>query len=143
MIISKEVQFDAGHRVPEHGSKCRHPHGHRYRVVAYAAGEIQRAGEADGMVLDFGDLKRGLTEAVHDPLDHGFLVSANDAVLRDALDREDWKVTILDETPTAENLAVWCWEHLSAWLERHAPAVTLAALEVWETPTSMARIGQC
>ena len=50
--ISKEVQFDAGHRVPNHASKCKNPHGHRYRVVVHCAGEIidDPEHESDGML---------------------------------------------------------------------------------------------
>lgn len=54
--VSKDVQFDAGHRVPSHASKCRNPHGHRYRVVAYCVGDVVEDGGSadDGMVVDFG-----------------------------------------------------------------------------------------
>lgn len=27
IVVSKEIQFDAGHRVPDHASKCQNPQG--------------------------------------------------------------------------------------------------------------------
>ena len=32
--IRRYVETDTGHRVPNHKSKCRHFHGHRYRFEA-------------------------------------------------------------------------------------------------------------
>ena len=32
MLITKEIEIDAAHRVPNHKSKCRTFHGHRYRI---------------------------------------------------------------------------------------------------------------
>ena len=71
--ISKEIQFDAGHRVPLHTSKCKNPHGHRYRVVAFLEGELITSGPETGMVRDFSHVKQALTEFVHDVFDHGFV----------------------------------------------------------------------
>src|SRR5262245_56527683 len=74
--ISKEVQFDAGHRVPNHDSKCRNPHGHRYRVEAWLTGDLVTTPGApdEGMLMDFGALKKILMREIHDKLDHGFIV---------------------------------------------------------------------
>ncbi|MHB8760606.1 MAG: 6-pyruvoyl trahydropterin synthase family protein, partial [Thiobacillus sp.] len=32
MLITRRLEFDAGHRIPNHGSQCRHLHGHRYAL---------------------------------------------------------------------------------------------------------------
>ncbi|HCX34237.1 MAG TPA: 6-carboxytetrahydropterin synthase QueD, partial [Rhodocyclaceae bacterium] len=29
MRITRRLEFDAGHRIPDHLSRCRHLHGHR------------------------------------------------------------------------------------------------------------------
>jgi 6-pyruvoyltetrahydropterin/6-carboxytetrahydropterin synthase len=141
--VSKEVEFDTGHRVPDHGSKCRHPHGHRYRVRATCAGPIiAEAGAADnGMVVDFGDLKGWLTEHIHDVLDHAFVVYEGDDTMRTALAAGDdaWRVVVVPFIPTAENLAAWCWQQLSTVIEEHwRGTLRLTLIEVWETPTSLA-----
>ena len=107
--VQKEVEFDAGHRVPLHASKCRNPHGHRYRVRATVEGTLRQSGSSTGMVVDFGDLKALLTERVHDRYDHGFVVWEDDFALRtcltDAAAPEQWKVIVEPWHPTAENMA--------------------------------------
>src|SRR3954470_23184406 len=77
-VITKEIEFDAGHRVPLHASKCKNPHGHRYRVVAHIVGELITEGPESGMVRDFSIVKQALTENVHDKYDHGFIAHESD-----------------------------------------------------------------
>lgn len=138
--LSKEVEFDLGHRVPNHASKCRNVHGHRYRVRATCAGElVNEVGAADvGMLVDFGDLKRWMTEAIHDPLDHGFAYEADDPVgeaIAGAV--PDQKLIPLWGPPTGENLARWCWEQLQPIVAAHwRDNLELVLIELWETPTS-------
>lgn len=155
--ISKEVQLDAGHRVPKHQGQCSNPHGHRYRVILYATGHIvEEAGSPDeGMLVDFGDLKKILTQKVHDPLDHGFIVYRRDEQMLSALcintpgqgeladdvrGKNGWKVIIFPFIPTAENIARWVYEQCLPELEsRYSDhELTIDKIEVWETPTSMA-----
>lgn len=142
--ISKEIQFDAGHRVPLHASKCKNPHGHRYRVIAYLEGELITEGPETGMVRDFSYVKQALTEFVHDVFDHGFIVHSGDRQMMKALgvffDPEHdewistvgWKVIVVPYVPTAECLAADIFKRLSLSIP------TLTRIEVWETPTSMA-----
>ena len=157
--ISKEIEFDAGHRVPAHVSKCKNPHGHRYRVRATITGElITTPGASDeGMLADFGDLKKALTEQIHDVLDHGFIVHYKDDAMLYALtgglwtcglNRSitdvrtdiarlcDWKVFVFPYVPTAENLALWSFLQLDGTVRRMGFA--LVKVDVWETPTSVA-----
>lgn len=151
--MSKEIGFDAGHRVPGHRSKCRHPHGHRYRVIAYCTGDIvEEAGAADeGMLVDFGDLKKWMTELIHDVLDHGFIVYEDDQRMRQMFDfdvavdkgESPFNIIVFPYVPTAENIARWCWEQLLPAVNKHWRGnLELAKVEVWETPTSMATYGR-
>ena len=135
--ITKHVELDAGHRVPDHTSKCRSPHGHRYKVEAAVVGPVLEAGPETGMVLDYGHLKALLVEHVHDPWDHAFLVHAGDNLMRAALVPE-WKVAVLDLVPTAENLALLAAEALAPAVARWHPGLRLVRLTVWETPTCSA-----
>jgi 6-pyruvoyltetrahydropterin/6-carboxytetrahydropterin synthase len=146
--ISKEVEFDAGHRVPSHGSKCRNPHGHRYRVRVTCTGPIieDPGSPDDGMLVDFGDLKGLMTSLIHDALDHGFICYTSDplgldlAMLGERIDPTvGWKVIHFPYIPTAENLARWCWEQLAGPIaSRFRDGLALAEVAVWETPTSVA-----
>jgi 6-pyruvoyltetrahydropterin/6-carboxytetrahydropterin synthase len=38
--VTKIVEWDMGHRVPNHKSKCRNPHGHRYRLEVTIGGPL-------------------------------------------------------------------------------------------------------
>ena len=57
MLITKCLEIDMGHRVPNHKSKCATPHGHRYKIeVGVDDKVIDTKGVSDeGMVIDFGD----------------------------------------------------------------------------------------
>jgi 6-pyruvoyltetrahydropterin/6-carboxytetrahydropterin synthase len=139
--VSKEVEFDAGHRVPNHASKCRNPHGHRYRLRVTIDGNlVTTPGASDeGMLADFGDLKAIMAERVHDVLDHGFVVYDKDFVMRTAFDfvaDQQFKVIVVPFVPTAENLARWCWDQLAEDVRKMGFRLNL--VELWETPTSLA-----
>ena len=143
-VVSKEIEFDAGHRVPLHESKCRNPHGHRYRVIAYVCGDLQEEGAASGMVMDFSDIKAALTELIHDKYDHGFIIKDTDYIMRNLFgirldlemgvwsDDNDFKIIVVDWTPTAEEMARSVYNDL---IER-LPG--LIRIDVYETPTSCA-----
>jgi 6-pyruvoyltetrahydropterin/6-carboxytetrahydropterin synthase len=133
--LTKEIEFDAGHRVPGHGGACKNPHGHRYRVLV----TVQGIPQPDGMVVDFGIVKRLLTEHVHDVLDHGMIVWKNDIHLLEAVSRHGWKVYIFDKPPTAEHIAEWCYGQL---VDRLGEGLVLESVTVWETPTSTATYRQ-
>lgn len=146
--ITRRIEFDAGHRIPDHKSKCRNIHGHRYVLEATIAGALQEAGSDRGMIADFADLKAVMMAAVGEPWDHAFLVWCRDQVMISALTYLDTamlgagvphKTIILDKTPTVENLVVE-----AAWLiERElecsiADPPRLMLVKLWETPNCFA-----
>ena len=78
--IRRYVETDTGHRVPNHKSKCKHLHGHRYRFEAEIEGDVvDVSGVSDeGMLMDFSDISTILTREVHDVVDHAFVVYRGD-----------------------------------------------------------------
>jgi len=96
------------------------------------------------MLVDFGDLKTILMEEVDAPLDHGFIVYEKDEDMLSALygggdDYAPWKIIVFPYIPTAENIARWIFEKVQPRINsRFHASLELAAIEVWETPTSMA-----
>ena len=107
--IRRWVETDTGHRVPNHKSKCRHFHGHRYRwEAAELTGDIiQSEGVSDeGMVMDFSDVSDLLNTYIHDVVDHAFVVFEKDAQAIQALEllEADHRTFIVPFVPTAENL---------------------------------------
>jgi 6-pyruvoyltetrahydropterin/6-carboxytetrahydropterin synthase len=76
--ITREIEIDAAHRIPDHGSKCRNLHGHRYKIAATCIGPLFEQGEQTGMVLDFGFLKQEMLKEIDAYCDHGMLVWVED-----------------------------------------------------------------
>lgn len=116
-------------------------HGHRYRIVAVFEGDlVTDEGVSDqGMVIDFEDMKRILFEKVHEPLDHGFAVWKNDMVVRDFLVAQKQRLVVMEEIPTAENLARWCFEQIAPEVRsRYGNTLHLKSVTVWETPNNSA-----
>lgn len=134
MRISKWIEIDAGHRVPMHTSKCRNPHGHRYRITVEVDGPVPE----DGMVIDFGILKQGLNETVDATMDHAMILQDTDAAFINFLKREAWKVYVIDAAPTAENLAEHIADLMSSWLAEHGSPLVVTKVLCRETPSSLA-----
>ena len=82
-LIHKEIEVDFGHRVPDHGSKCRNPHGHRYKIVATCEGPVidQKNHEENGMIIDFGNIKKYMMDWLDSVFDHGFVVYKGDTAM--------------------------------------------------------------
>lgn len=130
--ITRHVEFDAGHRVPDHASKCRHPHGHRYRLDLTVTGEVhdERGNPEDGMVADFGVLADVL-DKVASEYDHAFMVASYDTKLKDFIADEGWRLVVIDGPPTAEVLVKRMVKTIVGLL----PAgVTVTEATLWETP---------
>ena len=106
--VTRRLEFDAGHRIPDHRSQCRNLHGHRYVLEITLTGDVVQApGESDnGMLMDFSEIKHIAKTHIVDVWDHAFLVYEGDAAVRGFLDSlPGHKTVVLDRIPTAENLA--------------------------------------
>jgi len=137
MRISKEIQTDTGHRVPNHGGMCCHMHGHRYVIEVAVTGPVsQVTGDAaEGMVVDFSFLKKLLMDEVHSYMDHHFLCYSGDPFCETLCELDPDGVQVFPYIPTAENIALWIAEVLIPLLPE---GIELADVRVKETPTSVA-----
>lgn len=142
MQVIKEIQWDMGHRVTNHHSQCRNLHGHRYKAEICVEGDlVQVEGISDqGMVIDFGDIKRIATVHVHDVLDHGFMVWDKDFILVEFFrNNPDQKNIIVPFVPTSENIAAWVFMQLDKhFKDKYGTGLVLYSIKLWETPTSVA-----
>ena len=79
-IVSRSIDIDYGHTLPNHFSFCNEIHGHRAKIVMCVEGNISKtkAASDEGMVLDFKILKDLLIEVIHNRLDHGFAIWKKD-----------------------------------------------------------------
>jgi 6-pyruvoyltetrahydropterin/6-carboxytetrahydropterin synthase len=142
MKITRKMEFDAGHRIPHHGSQCRNLHGHRYVIEITLAGEpITVDGAADeGMVLDFSDVKAILKAEIVDQWDHAFIVYKGDTEVRQFLESlPGHKTVVLDLVPTAENLAAIAFHKLAVRFAReYGERLRLELVRLYETPNCWA-----
>jgi 6-pyruvoyltetrahydropterin/6-carboxytetrahydropterin synthase len=142
MLITRRLEFDAGHRIPDHKSQCRHLHGHRYAIEITLAGEIiQHDGDAaNGMVMDFSDVKTLASAHLVDAWDHAFLVYVGDTLVVQFLQSlPDHKTVLLDCIPTAENLAQLAFGILDAvYRDTYGNHLRLQQVRLYETPNCWA-----
>lgn len=142
MFITKEIQWDMGHRVANHKSKCRNVHGHRYKAEVSLEGNlILKSGVSDeGMVMDFADVKNIAMKYVHDVLDHGFMVWSKDKTIYNFFKKNrDLKHIVVPFVPTSENIAMWVFVQLDKkFKDRYGTGLKLNSVKLWETPTSSA-----
>lgn len=119
--ICKEFRFEAAHRLPFHDGKCARLHGHSWKGRVYLqSGQLIPDGPKQGMVMDYGDVKKVLDSIIDTYLDHHYLNESLNLV-----------------NPTSEEVARWVFEHLL----RHVwpVGVELIAVEIDETCTSSCR----
>lgn len=142
LTITKRLEFDAGHRIPDHKSKCRNLHGHRYALEITLQGEpIDSPGASDnGMLMDFSDVKQIAMEHLVDIWDHAFLVYEGDSLMQLLLSGlPDHKTVVVPQTPTVENLAIIAYQILAPrYRQRFGAKLQLAKIRLYETPTSWA-----
>lgn len=142
MRITRRLEFDAGHRIPDHKSQCRHLHGHRYAIEITLSGEvIDKAGDAaNGMVMDFSEVKALAMTHVVNAWDHAFLAYAGDHVVVDFLNAmPGHKTVVLDCVPTAENLAHIAFDILDkVYRDTYGNHLRLERVRLYETPNCWA-----
>lgn len=133
IVITRLLEFDAGHRLMNHESKCKHAHGHRYKVeVSCTAAGLDKAGR----IIDFGVVKQIVGGWIDTAWDHAFIVNAKDMSMRVFLEDNAQKHFVLESEPSAENMATFLLIKASELLK--GTGVTVLSVKIWETPNCYA-----
>ena len=144
ITITRKLEFDAGHRIPDHKSQCRNLHGHRYTLEITLVGKvIEQEGSTDnGMIMDFGDIKTLANAHLVDKWDHAFIVYEKDTAVRAFLDSmPNHKTVVIDRVPTVENLARVAFDILKdVYHDRFGRHLSLTKVTLYETPNCWAEI---
>ena len=122
--VSREIDFCYGHRLLNYDGKCRFLHGHNGRAVITLQAEVL---DARGMVLDFSDIKRVVSDWIEGNLDHRMILNREDPILP-VLDRMGEPVFVTDVNPTAENIAKLIHDFAQT------QGFPVVQTELWETP---------
>lgn len=138
VTVTRRLEFDAGHRLQLHESKCRNLHGHRYIAEVTVEGPEL---DAVGRVVDFGVIKSAVGGWIDTHWDHGLLLEEGDwcrrALVEEAsrLGAAHVKLWVCRSPPTAENMVKWLAEEAQNVLG-HVLRVTHVRL--YETPNCWA-----
>jgi 6-pyruvoyltetrahydropterin/6-carboxytetrahydropterin synthase len=142
MEITTRMEFDSGHRIPNHKSSCKNLHGHRYAIEVTLKGEIiDKENESDyGMVMDFKDAKELIRKTIVEPWDHAFIVFEQDLEVINFLNTLDnHKTVILKKVPTAENMALIAMQLLKdSFQKKYGEQITPVKVRLYETPNNWA-----
>jgi 6-pyruvoyltetrahydropterin/6-carboxytetrahydropterin synthase len=122
--VSREIDFCYGHRLLHYEGKCRHLHGHNGRAIITIETESL---DAEGMVIDFSEIKRRINGWIDEHLDHRMILHRDDPVVP-FLKEQGEPMYLLDENPTAENIA-----KLIADTAREQ-GIPVVEVRLWETP---------
>lgn len=137
--LTKEFTFEAAHALDGYDGPCREIHGHSYRLFVTVKGTPLSAADdpKQGMVMDFGVLKRIVNDTIIAQYDHALVLqrSAATEALRTLLARQFRNVIEVDYRPTCENMLTDFAARIGAQLPQ---GVALHALRLHETATSFA-----
>ena len=135
MIITKEIEIDMGHRIPNHKSVCKNLHGHRYKIKVGIEVEVKTTkGKSDeGMIIDFGDIKKALM-MLDKKFDHRFMMYKKDPLAKIFKSLPNQEIIFVDFIPTVENISKYFFNLLKPELKKSK--VKIKYIKLWETPTS-------
>jgi len=122
--VTREIDFCYGHRLLDYEGKCRFLHGHNGRAVITIEGSEL---DSRGMVYDFSDIKKSVSQWIDENLDHRMILNRSDPVVP-MLQEMNEPVYLLDENPTAENIARLIFDSTCS------DGVPIVEVRLWETP---------
>jgi 6-pyruvoyltetrahydropterin/6-carboxytetrahydropterin synthase len=123
--VTKTLEFSYGHRLLNYEGKCRHLHGHNGVLEVDVASDTL---DHRGMVVDFGDVRDVVKTWVDEQLDHRMLLCKDDPLVP-LLAGTGEPLYLMDENPTAENIAKHIYE------EVQRQGLTVSEVRLWETST--------
>lgn len=135
--ITKIFTFETAHVLYNYDGKCKNMHGHSYKLFVTVKGKPVNDLEnpKNGMVVDFGDIKKIVNEEVVDIWDHAVLINANSPhkELGNELEGRGHKVIYCGFQPTCENMLY----EIAAKVQAKLPSeISLAYLKLHETENS-------
>lgn len=131
-ILKTEHSFDSAHFLAGYEGKCGNIHGHRWKVeIEVQSEELVEGGQLDGMVIDFGDLKKDVKTMV-DYYDHALILQQG--TMREetlsCIQQDGFKTIQVSFRPTAENFAKFFFKIMKN------KGYNVRRVTVYETPTN-------
>ncbi|TDM00607.1 MAG: 6-carboxytetrahydropterin synthase QueD [Flavobacteriaceae bacterium] len=138
LLLTKIFTFETAHALWGYTGKCKNIHGHSYKLFVTIEGEpiAQENHPQNGMVMDFGDLKKIVQKCILDPFDHALVLNKNTPhkeLGKALIKQENQKVLLVDYQPTCEGMIL----DFARVLQENLPQnVKLAYLKLHETENS-------
>ncbi len=135
--ITKIFNFETAHVLYNYDGKCKNMHGHSYKLFVTVKGNPinDLDHHKNGMVVDFGDIKKIVKEEIVDIWDHAVLVNGDSPhkLLGESLESQGHKVIFCDYQPTCENMLY----DIASKIQSKLPSeIQLAYLKLHETENS-------
>ena len=136
--VTKEFGFEMAHALWDYDGLCKNIHGHSYKLFVTIIGEPINESEnpKNGMVMDFGDLKRIVNSEIVNKFDHTIVFSSL-APTKSFVDVKQMfeRIVIFDFQPTCELLV----EDFAQKIRNKFPNnIKLFSVKLYETATSYA-----
>jgi 6-pyruvoyltetrahydropterin/6-carboxytetrahydropterin synthase len=136
--LTKEFRFESAHVLLGYDGPCRNIHGHSYRMAVTVIGQpiADDLSPKNGMVMDFGLLKKIVNEAIVNPFDHALIINDKSPGIADG----DWnkvsqKLIIVPYQPSCENMLIDFADRI---INKLPDTAKLHHIRLDETPNSYA-----
>ncbi len=137
--ITKHFDFESAHALYGYDGKCKNIHGHSYHLYVTVIGKPIEDLESpkNGMVMDFGDLKRIVKKEIVDVFDHAVVLNQNSPHKDLAKTIADYshRIVLVSYQPTSEKMLFDFAERIKVRLPQN---VSLHSLKLYETANSYA-----
>ncbi|MBV6485883.1 MAG: hypothetical protein KFKLKKLM_02493 [Flavobacteriales bacterium] len=134
--VTKQFHFEMAHALLDYDGPCKNIHGHSYQLNVTVKGNVKTntSDSDEGMVVDFGIIKKIVKELVVDVFDHALVLNQKAKI--DVSNFEFMnKLIRVPYQPTCENMLV----HFADVIKNNLPAhIQLHSLFLRETNTSFA-----
>ncbi|MCI0522531.1 MAG: 6-carboxytetrahydropterin synthase [Bacteroidales bacterium] len=136
--VTREFRFEMAHALWNYDGPCRNVHGHSYILYVTFSGVPANNPEDphNGMVIDFGDLKKLVRENIVDKFDHSLMVAGFAPADKVESYRSHFgNVIVSPYQPTCENIVA---DVAAILLGKMPEGITLHSVKLYETATSFA-----
>ncbi|MBS1627608.1 MAG: 6-pyruvoyl tetrahydropterin synthase family protein [Bacteroidetes bacterium] len=133
--VTKVFTLDVAHALEGYDGLCKNIHGHTYHFRVTVCGKIKNeiGHPKNGMVVDFGDLKKIVRKEILEKFDHSLVLMEGSSLLQSIRSEINERLILTPFQPSCENLLL----HFISILKPLLPAeIELIAARLDETPTS-------
>lgn len=136
--VTKEFNFEMAHALKNYDGFCKNIHGHSYKLFVTVIGDPIKdsSNPKNGMLIDFGDLKRIVNENIVKVFDHALVLSKDAGFNLASQTHEMFDNTIfVHYQPTCENLVT----HFAEIVKENLPSnIKIHNLRLYETASAYA-----